>query len=156
MLLRDIGPIHGVPTFFFGHESHRRAAAAVDVAERNSARAFDVTRDIQAGNLVAVRLHDEDARQWGRCFDVALVEEVCAEPRGGELKVSYYECDGVEAGGAPREEEQLDRLWRRGVATGYIDRDSVICPMWVEPPREGYIWEENKRMLLDCLEHLRQ
>ena len=155
-MLRDIGPIHGIPTFFFGHASQHRAAAAVDAAQRNSARAFDVTRDIKAGNLVAVRLHDVDAREWGRCFDVAKVEEVCAEHLRGKLRVSYYECDGVKAGGAPSQEEQLGRLWRPGDATGYVDRDNIICPMWVEPPMEGYIYDENKRLLLDSLERFGQ
>ena len=149
-MCRNIGPIVGLSQLFFGHE-----ACAPREADRCP---FNPNTDIRPTNLLAIAMNDEDAREWGRAFDIVYVDEIA---EGGQLKVTYYQCQGVERGAAPPEDEQINSVWvqgkpgRRGFLQGTIHVKSVLCPTWVEPPGKGFIWDQDKVMLRSQLQRLR-
>ena len=151
MRCRDVGPVPGQPAFFFGH-------TAAAPTRRGRERPFDIVRDIRVGNIVAIAISDEDAAEWGRSFDVAFITEVCAPSSGlhGNLRVSFYACRGMVPKDDPSSEaEQLNRVWKREDTVHTVHRDSVLCPLWVDPPLEGLVWEPDKPKLLEALGRLR-
>ena len=146
-----MGPVPGQPSFFFGHSTAAPARSARE-------RPFDVARDIRAGNIVAIAISDEDAAEWGRSFDIVFVNEVCTRSSGlhGNLKVSLYACCGVTPkDNPPSEAEQLNRVWTREEDVHQVHRDSVLCPVWVDPPLRGLVWEPDKLKLLEAVGRLR-
>lgn len=116
----------------FGH------AAAVPTGR--DARAFDPTCDVHKDNLVAVVMHDDDARVWGRRFDIARVTGVKdREGPGAEYEVAYYDCGGFCPGRhtldslafLAQEERQLDGRWKEGTQTGVVHSDHILCKTWL-------------------------
>ena len=84
---RDLGPIRGEVALLFGHMAA--------LPKGRAARAFDPARDIQKGNLVAILMDDQDAAEWGRRFDIALVVGVTPTSVDGKVlfTVICYDCD---------------------------------------------------------------
>ena len=71
---------------FFGHVEARSKGNFAEPVE-----AFNPSL-VKVGDVIAVVMHDEDAKVWGRMFDIALV--VGERPGKGrakrQLEVSYY------------------------------------------------------------------
>ena len=129
-----------------------------------AARAFDPARDIQKGNLVAILMDDQDAAEWGRRFDIALVVGVTPTSVDGKVSfaVVYYDCDYVHQECCPKgclaylagERSQLDGRWSKGATTGEVHSDNVLCEAWVEKygERRGRLHAEYKKRIEVALE----
>ena len=157
---RDVGPVDGERTVFFGHANK---APAVDDRAR---RPFDPECNLGRGNTVAIRMSDEDAATWARMFDIALVTRVVpADERSGKGKrfvVQYYACDGVipdcpaetsDGGVHPQfvsQEVQLNMRWTLTVQKATIGWSEVLNEQWVGD--DGFLyapWRENLRRELE-------
>ena len=153
---RDLGPIRGEVALLFGH--------AAALPKGRAARAFDPARDIQKGNLVAILMDDQDAAEWGRRFDIALVVGVTPTSVDGKVSftVIYYDCDYVHQEHCPKgclaylegERPQLDGRWSKGATTGDVHSDNVLCEAWVEKygERRGRLHAEYKKRIEAALE----
>ena len=140
-----MGPIRGEVALLFGH--------AAALPKGRAARAFDPARDIQKGNLVAILMDDQDAAEWARRFDIALVVGVTP---------IYYDCDYVHQEHCPKgclaylegERPQLDGRWSKGATTGDVHSDNVLCEAWVEKygERRGRLHAEYKKQIEAALE----
>ena len=129
-----------------------------------AARAFDPARDIQKGNLVAILIDDQDAVEWGRRFDIALVVGVTPTSVDGKVlfKVKYYDCDYVHQECRPKgclaylagERFQLDGRWSEGATIGQVQSDNVLCEAWVEKygERRGRLHVDYRKQIEAALE----
>lgn len=127
------------------------------------ARAFDPTRDVDKDNLVAIVMHDDDARLWGRRFDVARVTaRKDGVGPGAEYEVVYYDCLGFSAGRhtldslafMAKERSQLDGRWEEGTHSGLVHSDHVLCKTWLckNGGNKGLLYPGYKERLEAALE----
>lgn len=140
VLCRDVGPVQGERTIFFGH-----ARKAPKPSDSRRDRPFDPQRDVIVGNIVAILMSDEDALQWARTFDIARITKVLApDPINGrevrQFEVQYYACKGVEEGCDPEydpegrfrsEEVQLNMQWVLTTQQHIIPWTAIINEQWV-------------------------
>lgn len=156
---RDVGPSVDEVPLYFGHAVAR---------PRGAPQALDPEKDIEKDNVVAIAMADEDARVWGRRFDIAIVTSVNREERDGALSVEYgvryYSEVGTQPGEHSLMEEdfyrcehaQVEGEWKQTQQESTISSSSVLCQAWVEDrePRKGRLHPEYKRYLWEALGHL--
>ena len=117
---------------FFGHvEAHSKG----NFAEPDEA--FDPSL-VKTGDVVAIVMHHEDAKVWGRMFDIALVvgERWGKGKAKRKLEVTYYrslkQAEGAEED--VTQEDQILGLWalQTPEQRGLVLEENILCACWLE------------------------
>lgn len=145
-LCRNTGPVPGESTLQFGHKN--------DVLEGHYAQEFNPEEEAKVDNLVVVMLSDDDAKAWGRRFDVAQVKKI-RQGEGGRnvFLVQYFVSNETPP---PRslnldslafrgyEVRQLTGRWKLGQQRGEVSSDDMMCYAWIHKygKKAGHVSDE--------------
>lgn len=157
---REMGPDVENSRLFFGHKS------AAPTGNLN--RELDVTRDLKEGNMVAIRMHDEDARSFGRRFDIAIIKDVHCSATARKYSVQYYKLEGGAVGQYGLQDKQffasesvaVNGVWKEGREKGVVEATDILCETWVvtKGKQKGHLHDEARWSLevalddIDCLD----
>ena len=122
---------------FFGHLEARPEG---NFLEPN--RAFDPSK-VEVGDVVAVLMDEEDAREWGRAFDIAKVttKRPGRSNRQVGLLVEYYTslAPGDGTGVPASQDAQMLGPWKLEEAPqkGEVLEENLLCGCWLDDPDGG-------------------
>ena len=93
---------------------------------------------VKVGDVIAVVMHDEDAKVWGRMFDIAVV--VGERPGKGrakrQLEVSYYKSlrQAEKSEEMVPQEDQILGPWalEDPEQKGLVLEENILCACWLE------------------------